>query len=115
MDRGQKGVVMATDTSTEAEYEIVFLDGDLPKRKGGGRSSAWYGILEQVMVRPGSWAMIRSFEKSSQAGSAAGHLRHDAVKPGDGSWEFTSRGEDLYAKYSTEPAAASPSGKTAKK
>ena len=103
----RKGVPMA---------DLQFVD-ELPSRTGGGRHSAWEETLKPYIDHPGKWALVKSFDKASQAGSAAGHLRNDAPKP-PGSWSFASRGMDLYVRYNgpegTEPPERSGKARKAR-
>lgn len=73
-----------------------------------GNHGVWVKLLTPLMVRPGDWKVVKTFDSLRGAERAVTNLNLDRVKKPAGRWEFTSRmnretgTSDLYACYRGE-------------
>lgn len=67
------------------------------------KAGKWIRILEPLMERPGQWARVHVYEKSSQSRNTVSHLKRGIRLMPPGRWEFVSRqideGFGVWAKY----------------
>ena len=79
--------------------DVQFVD-ELPAIGQGSRGK-WANLLQQVMKRPGQWALIATCESMDQANSLQSNLTARSVVMPEPThhWEFAARGIEVYAIY----------------
>lgn len=84
-----------SDTPTE----IVWED-PAPRRTGrGGQFGIWIERLSPLLEHPGRWAVVLESETPSRAYGIAHNLSHHRLRVPPGEWEYTARGNKVYARY----------------
>jgi hypothetical protein len=82
----------------DSGIDVEFVDEPPRKRRSG---ESWAALLEPVFLNPGRWARVWIADTPEQAQAAQSNLHtRKVIIPGtNGTWEFASRGVELYAVY----------------